>query len=576
MPFFSLELKLGELLHDEMFGLFDAMSAIEMMDPKMDAGMACNRKKKILSFEQAVKEGKIKIKDITNSEKIGIIDDTFGCLITWLEGHSLAQTVFTNLYLHNPSLIEDKCLKSFSYLILKLVDIIKEFVGRANVVEEEDFQSVYAYHIPCDISDSKVMAMVRDIEEQYQRKMKNSVKHPSESISGKNYKISLNNGTLNNSENSNINISDHKLPKLDELSSQQCLEYQESLALYARIKFCRLFFRSLLNLKKEVLVKSNNTRKLSLLMSSSEETDKYFQQASETIKIWKKTLELGIRSQECHISGNKYRADYPTIMGFEPLINQRLLPPTFPRYTKMKSREEALKFLEGLIQRIRHVCKIYYVQSYHSALEFFTEFSRSSCSPSCVLSRSILQVLYLPGFPLADKIFGIFPISELLREDVKSFIRPPSLYHRSSILYTYPHAKECLDIFFTRCIKPMFFLIQIIGHNRARQRDKLAQVLEELAALQDEADRVDNFLNLLYLKEEASCSHLGYLSTWVLYHILRVMIQYLLSGFELELYSVHEYSYIYWYLYEFLFNWMVSTLNRARAFIAEQESLAGL
>ena len=36
------ELDLGELMHDDMFGLFEAMSAIEMMDPKMDAGMRCN------------------------------------------------------------------------------------------------------------------------------------------------------------------------------------------------------------------------------------------------------------------------------------------------------------------------------------------------------------------------------------------------------------------------------------------------------------------------------------------------------------------------------------------------------
>jgi hypothetical protein len=36
---------LGELLHDDMFGLFEAMSAIELMDPKMDAGMQCNRSK---------------------------------------------------------------------------------------------------------------------------------------------------------------------------------------------------------------------------------------------------------------------------------------------------------------------------------------------------------------------------------------------------------------------------------------------------------------------------------------------------------------------------------------------------
>ena len=52
------QLELGELLHDEMFGLFEAMSAIEMMDPKMDAGMICNRSSNTpLSFEEAVATG---------------------------------------------------------------------------------------------------------------------------------------------------------------------------------------------------------------------------------------------------------------------------------------------------------------------------------------------------------------------------------------------------------------------------------------------------------------------------------------------------------------------------------------
>lgn len=38
------ELQLGELVHHQkLFGLFEAMSAIEMMDPKMDAGMVCNK-----------------------------------------------------------------------------------------------------------------------------------------------------------------------------------------------------------------------------------------------------------------------------------------------------------------------------------------------------------------------------------------------------------------------------------------------------------------------------------------------------------------------------------------------------
>lgn len=55
MLLFMKELELGELLHEEFFGLFEAMSAIEMMDPKMDAGMHCNRgTTKPLTFQQAV------------------------------------------------------------------------------------------------------------------------------------------------------------------------------------------------------------------------------------------------------------------------------------------------------------------------------------------------------------------------------------------------------------------------------------------------------------------------------------------------------------------------------------------
>jgi len=37
------------------FGLFEGMSAIEMMDPKMDAGMMCNQtKRKVLTLQQSV------------------------------------------------------------------------------------------------------------------------------------------------------------------------------------------------------------------------------------------------------------------------------------------------------------------------------------------------------------------------------------------------------------------------------------------------------------------------------------------------------------------------------------------
>lgn len=56
------------------------------------------------------------------------------------------------------------------------------------------------------------------------------------------------------------------------------------------------------------------------------------------------------------------------IMGFEPQVNQRLLPPTFPRYTQIRSRVEAITYLIQLMDRIKTMCKVKDHTNFHSAL----------------------------------------------------------------------------------------------------------------------------------------------------------------------------------------------------------------
>lgn len=58
------------------------------------------------------------------------MDITLACIVSWLEGHSLAQTVFINLYLHKPYLIEDKIMKVFSLSVYKLVEILKDYIHK--------------------------------------------------------------------------------------------------------------------------------------------------------------------------------------------------------------------------------------------------------------------------------------------------------------------------------------------------------------------------------------------------------------------------------------------------------------
>ena len=80
-------------------------------------------------------------------------------------------------------------------------------------------------------------------------------------------------------------------------------------------------------------------------------------------------------------------------------------------------------------------------------------------------------------------------------------------------------------------------------------------------------------MHQLSLKSDTPRPHLPCFATWILYHTLRAMVMYLLSGFELELYSLHEYCYVFWYLYEFLYGWLISSIKGADAFILEQELL---
>ena len=115
-------------------------------------------------------------------------------------------------------------------------------------------------------------------------------------------------------------------------------------------------------------------------------------------------------------------------MGFSPSVNQRLLPPTFPRYTKIKDRMETLSYLEELSQNLKLACKVTHCTNYQSTLNFFMEFSKKS--GPCLLSRSVLQVLYMPE---NNKVFGVTSLTEVLKESVKVFIAPPVLMPKNPL-----------------------------------------------------------------------------------------------------------------------------------------------
>lgn len=137
------------------------------------------------------------------------------------------------------------------------------------------------------------------------------------------------------------------------------------------------------------------------------------------------------------------------MLGFELLVNQRLLPPTFPRSTRIKSLEDTYIFFEGLLSRIKTMLKVTSLRDFHNIIDFFNTFSKNQ---PCVLSRSLLQLLYAP---MRFKKPGMEDMINSLKDAVRGFIAPPIL------MSNIPH-QQCSEVIYFMlniCKTLEFFLI---------------------------------------------------------------------------------------------------------------------
>ena len=125
---------------------------------------------------------------------------------------------------------------------------------------------------------------------------------------------------------------------------------------------------------------------------------------------------------------------------------------------------------------------------------FFIDFSKKS--GHCLLSRSVLQILYLGN---RRHILRVIPFEEFLKESIKNFIAPPVLMPRNA-LASNPQAKSCVDAFFSYSnMQPFMYFLQICGYNRARQRDKLSRLIQAgFANLLDEVNNIITHSDIIY------------------------------------------------------------------------------
>jgi hypothetical protein len=181
------QLPVGEVVRDRDFTLFEAMTALELMDPKMDGGMSIKNHfheqkqgNRILTLKQLIEKNLLKVTNFSSIELIHLFDQLFSTFHMWLDGHSLALTLFTCVYLHDITIIDDYHLRTICFTFLKLIDYIRErILLKAGLFEEEDFSGTLTYNFPFYrdiVKDQTCLTDLKKCEDELNKRLR-SLKH---------------------------------------------------------------------------------------------------------------------------------------------------------------------------------------------------------------------------------------------------------------------------------------------------------------------------------------------------------------------------------------------------------------
>ena len=509
------ELDHGELIHGRMFNLFDAMSAIELMDSQMDPTVQwASFNDYPRSLQEAVSKGILKYDNHSPQELVGIIDEVFACVATWLQGHTLAQTVFTSMYLLDVERIENIHLRAFAQGIIKTVEYMRACICLGRVFSEDDQQGVcFGFDMLGRLSETSVSASLKESEEKLNSICKQLA--------------------------SSLNSSADEGPEIENGLSGENLKAWQALSI--RLKFTRSLVAFVVSIGK-------NTAK------GIEEGLLKLTQCGKLLELMKQTLD----------QGTKLDPKNPMSLGFHPIVNQHLLPPSYRPYG-IVSRLDSMKFLHTIIAHIQTILGFGKIDTFRELYLVIKDFCCMPDSPN-VLVRSLIILIILQGD--RSQLFGTPSIENLLKDDARHMVAAPSLIPRSPV-FSSPQAKEGIDRFFGRVVMIMTDFLRTFCQHRAQQKQSIIRCLDMMGELQQEAERVDLVLHSLCLKIDPQRQHLACFMAWTLYYITHLMIEFINIGFEYNLYSPFELHYVYWYL-EYVYGWYFTTKKSADRLVATE------
>ncbi|XP_022755175.1 N-alpha-acetyltransferase 35, NatC auxiliary subunit-like isoform X2 [Durio zibethinus] len=494
-------LRYGELIHGDNFNLFAAMSALEIMDPKMDSGIVC----RYYSIDEAIENGAAPVPISLDSTidvqcTIDIMDHLLACEAAWHKGHSLAQTVFSCIYLLRlDRTASHALLHSYGRVIRATCKAVLSVVSDARTHEEEDlFTMTYGLPLNGD-GDEKCLSMLNAVEETISRQLRackatSSKRRVSEDLEPLQYNPNLEEGFCK--------------------------------ALLCRLRFRKHFFHVLTCMKRP------QGRGLELAR-------KHIASCISELEFILKSAEFlqSCSGESCEDDiDDKTTASGREPIGFDASLNSRLSAPTPPRAIKILSWKKAVEYFVKLLHDLDVICSYSLDPHLENLLRFVVQFQKSQ--PDLV-ARSHLQLLLVQDGKLygRDPIFAVITKAAALPEATKNH----DIQKNESIL---------------QLGQLVMNLLKILCTNAAWQRRKLGKILQDWRviylqlelALRNEFGEVSSSSN-----DENICMKIfQHILIWVEEQTYWIACRFLMLGFELELYSASEYCMVYWYSYAVL------------------------
>ncbi|KAG6549103.1 hypothetical protein Mapa_009329 [Marchantia paleacea] len=500
------DLGVGELIHGENFSLFEAMSALEIMDPKMDAGMTTTGYKTV---EEAVESGAAPIV-LTISQIIDVMDHLLACEATWHKGHSLAQTVFSCLYmLKLDRTTPNALLHAYCKITRATCSLVRTAIVLSDIHEEEDFVT-FGFGLPLDAEgDNKCLATLNAVVESLARQLRGC----KGSASGKK----------------------KSTEEVEPLQDDPELEEDFCESVLCRLRFRKSLYHAFVYMEKP-------------LGRGSEMAQKHITRAlTELAAVRASSGFLSARRPSKDPVESTCTASGQPAVGFDESVNRRLLAPTPPRSIDILSWNETLNYFEQLLNDLNRICSLSSDLELEDLLQYIVDFQKSQ--PDLV-ARARLQLLLLQD----GKLLGRETVTDALYRAIKLQNDRPA---RDTETYN----------FLTQCGRLTMQLIRTMCTNPAWQRRKLGRVIQEWGLLLEQAEfgRETSFrksglggqLEKTGWTDDVVIGWAAELLCWVVTHFL-------LLGFELELYSPNEYCMVYWYLDHALMTLMHYKLAKER------------